>query len=328
MFKHESAMSTGAGVSVKPAVDDSDHRIRWRENRARKEWAYQHCRRYLLKRLIKWGLMKKIERSMERGMKWTGVYPRGLQNALRVVVRPMTIEFPDLPGTFDPYSILHVSDPHLDGLSGIEDAVATAVKGLKIDLCVFTGDYQHGMFGSEEQILPSLKRIFDGIEARDGILAVLGNHDTYLLVDRLEAIGATVLVNESVSIRRGGDAITFTGLDDPHEYYTDQAEDAICEKLDGFKIGLIHSPELFRLAAENGYRLYLCGHTHGGQICLPGAIPILTHLHRGRRFCRGLWRYRSMVGYTSQGCGVVGIRARYNSESEVALITMRRRSNT
>ena len=69
----------------------------------------------------------------------------------------------------------------------------------------------------------------------------------------------------------------------------------------------------------------LCGHTHGGQICLPGGIPIFTHLYSGRKFYRGLWNYGNMKGYTSPGCGAVAIPVRFNSQSEIALITLKKK---
>jgi hypothetical protein len=88
---------------------------------------------------------------------------------------------------------------------------------------------------------------------------------------------------------------------------------------------LVHSPELFDLAAVNGYKLYLCGHTHGGQICLPGGIPVIRHLYNGKKYYRGLWQYNGMKGYTSEGCGTSGIPIRYNSHSEVTLFTLKQR---
>ena len=91
---------------------------------------------------------------------------------------------------------------------------------------------------------------------------------------------------------------------------------------EGFKIALIHSPEFVDAAAENGFQLYLAGHTHGGQVCLPGGWPIITHMTRYRRYARGLWRHGEMVGYTSTGVGVSGLPVRFNTRGEVALITL------
>ncbi|MCJ7615551.1 MAG: hypothetical protein MUO43_03335, partial [Desulfobacterales bacterium] len=114
------------------------------------------------------------------------------------------------------------------------------------------------------------------------------------------------------------------GLDDPHYYYTDQALCALEEECDNFKIVLVHSPELYDMAANNDYNLYLCGHTHGGQISLPGGIPLITHLYVGKKFHSGLWSYSNMKGYTNQGCGVAGIPVRFNTKSEIALITLKK----
>jgi predicted MPP superfamily phosphohydrolase len=82
---------------------------------------------------------------------------------------------------------------------------------------------------------------------------------------------------------------------------------------------------MFDVAADNGYRLYLCGHTHGGQICLPGGIPIILHLRHGRRYYRGLWHYGRMTGYTGQGAGTVGLPVRFNTQSEITVLRLVRR---
>jgi hypothetical protein len=94
-----------------------------------------------------------------------------------------------------------------------------------------------------------------------------------------------------------------------------------------FRIALVHSAEVADYAHEAGYALYLCGHTHGGQICLPGGRPLVTHLKRCRHAARGLWREGSMAGYTSCGLGVSGPPIRFNCRGEAALITLRRDSN-
>ena len=159
----------------------------------------------------------------------------------------------------------------------------------------------------------------------DGILATLGNHDTYQMAEPFERMGMTVLANESSEIVRGDARICVTGLDDPCYYYTDQAITALEETAgQGFKIALVHAPSMFDEAAHSGYALYLCGHTHGGQICLPGGRPIITHLHHGRKFYRGLWRYGKMTGYTGQGTGTVGIPLRFNTQSEITVLRLNR----
>jgi hypothetical protein len=89
-------------------------------------------------------------------------------------------------------------------------------------------------------------------------------------------------------------------------------------------LALVHSPEFAAEAAEAGYSLYLCGHTHGGQVAPPGGRPILTPLSRNHRLARGLWQHGGMTGYTSRGAGVSGVPLRYYSPAEVTVVTLTR----
>jgi predicted MPP superfamily phosphohydrolase len=77
-------------------------------------------------------------------------------------------------------------------------------------------------------------------------------------------------------------------------------------------------------AAAAGYALYLCGHTHGGQICLPGGRIVFSQLVRCRHAASGLWHEGNMVGYTTTGLGVSPPTVRFNVRGEAALITLRR----
>ena len=90
---------------------------------------------------------------------------------------------------------------------------------------------------------------------------------------------------------------------------------------------MVHTPDLAEAAARLGCALYLCGHTHGGQICLPGGRPIVQHLHKERGLGRGLWRRRQMIGYTSLGAGVAGsLPLRLFAPPEITLFRLRRAS--
>ncbi len=127
-------------------------------------------------------------------------------------------------------------------------------------------------------------------------------------------------------IREIGDRLDGKATDDVHYYYTDAARAALEGAPNIFKIALIHSAELADVAADAGFSLYLAGHTHGGQICLPGGMPIITHMSRHRRYASGLWRHGPMVGYTTAGIGVSGLPVRFNTRGEAVLITLRRAS--
>ncbi len=257
-------------------------------------------------------------------LKLIGCYNRGVKNALNIRIREYEAGFPDLPEAFDGYRILHLTDLHLNIIDGLDDIISRKIAGIHVDLCVLTGDYRKETDGEFRQVIGPMKKIIRSVQATDGIVATLGNHDTYLMVKPLSKAGITVLTNESVKLSRGPDEILVTGVDDVYYYYSPAAEQCL-ENMDAsFKIALVHSPALYDVAAANGYQLYLCGHTHGGQICLPGGIPVITHVSRGKKYFRGWWQVDKMKGYTSTGAGTSGIPVRFYSESEITLITLRK----
>ena len=305
------------------AVDD---REQWLARRTEME-----TRRFsrLSPEAIEKGLMSPVDYFLPGatlGLKLANLYDRGRANAqdIRVVEHELTFEY--LPVAFDGYRILHLTDLHIDSLPGIEDAISERVAPLRYDACVLTGDYRFRAFGDygPEVRLP-LQQIMSHIYAPDGIYATLGNHDTHPAVTLLEEMEVRVLANEHIRLGRGGEHITLTGIDDPHYYYTTEAVTALQQSEDGFKVALVHSPELYHEAATHGYHLYLCGHTHGGQICLPSGTPILKNLQRGHHLVQGLWQEQQMIGYTSPGCGVSGIPVRYFSRGEITVFTLRRK---
>jgi predicted MPP superfamily phosphohydrolase len=169
-----------------------------------------------------------------------------------------------------------------------------------------------------------LARALKGVRVRDRRLAVLGNHDPVEMVAALEGLGFDTLVNRSVTLRRNGESMRVTGLDDVHSFYSPAARAALGPGDGGFQIALVHSAEMADHAANAGYALYLSGHTHGGQICLPGRRPVFTQLVRCRHGASGLWREGKMVGYTTPGLGVSPPTLRFNSRGGAALITLRR----
>jgi predicted MPP superfamily phosphohydrolase len=89
-----------------------------------------------------------------------------------------------------------------------------------------------------------------------------------------------------------------------------------------FTIFLAHSPEAYKEAARCQAQLYLCGHTHGGQICLPERGPLLTNSKAPRFTAAGSWQHQEMTGYTSRGAGPSGIPLRFNCPGEISLITL------
>ncbi len=308
------------------AVDQKQKRRVWIRTRKALEGNHYKHNRYGKRKKSLWHLFVYLLLFFKIPLKATRLYDLGNRNAKNIIINHVDIKIHDLPQSLDGYRILHLTDLHLDFITGIENKVCEKIKTIACDLCVLTGDYRAGTKGAFNNIMEPLQKIIDTVQTKDGIYAVLGNHDTYAMAEGLEKMGIRFLANESIVIPRGEDQIVLTGVDDPHYYFTEQARLALQNEFEGFKVALVHTPELYDWAAENNYRLYLCGHTHGGQVCLPGGIPIVTHLDAGKRFYRGLWKYSDLTGYTNQGSGTVCIPVRFFTQSEIALITLTRTS--
>jgi uncharacterized protein len=255
-------------------------------------------------------------------LKLTGLYWRARRNAERVLVRHNEVVSDGLPAAFDDFTILHLSDLHVDISEGAMRRLVELLCGLRYDLCVLTGDYRGKTFGSFGPTLDGIARV----KARIGgpVYAVLGNHDTIQMVPGLEAMGIRMLLNECETIARGDQQIYLAGIDDAHYFRVDNIEKAGAAIPEGaFSILLSHTPEIYRQAAHAAFNLLLSGHTHGGQICLPGSIAITLDAVLPRRLGAGAWRYHGMSGYTSVGVGTTVVPVRLNCPPEITLHHLR-----
>jgi hypothetical protein len=141
-------------------------------------------------------------------------------------------------------------------------------------------------------------------------------------------MGVVVLLNDAVCIERNGDRIWVVGIDDPHYYRCHDLGRAFAEVAYGeFSIVVAHSPEAYREAEHRGASLYLCGHTHGGQVCLPGLGPLFTHSRSPRRVNSGLWQEGEMWGYTTSGAGASGLSVRYGTQAEAVVLLLKNDCN-
>lgn len=257
-------------------------------------------------------------------MRLTGLYGWGNRRALKIKINAFDVVLPNLPPEFDGFQLVHMTDLHFDRMKGIESRITELLNGKKIDLVAFTGDYRDSMSMPAYVYDPIFSHLGKNLKAQHGLYAVLGNHDSADLVPVMERHGIKVLINESIEISRGEKRLTLTGVDDVHYFFTPEAVKALDNSPDNkFKILLVHSPEMVKEAADRKYSLYLCGHTHAGQVTLPGSGPLFTHVDVGREFGAGRWNYKNLEGYTSSGTGVSGVTLRYFTDSEIALITLK-----
>ncbi len=256
-------------------------------------------------------------------LKLGGLYRRGQRNARNVRLLDNRIVSAKLPAAFDGYRILHLSDMHADTNEEAMASVARLITPLEYDLCVWTGDYRGGTSGPYDAALKGLALLREHL--RGDIYAVLGNHDSILMVPGMEALGIRVLLNEAVQLVRDRAHIHLAGVDDAHFFRVDNIEKAANDvPHDEFSILLSHTPEIYRQAAHADFDVILSGHTHGGQICLPGSIPITLDSVLPRHMGSGAWSYGRMQGYTSRGAGTSIVPVRFNCPPEITLHELRR----
>jgi uncharacterized protein len=265
-----------------------------------------------------WPLMDKI---VPRALWASGMLARGRANAARIQVTRNSVEIPGLPDAFHGYTLLHITDLHADISLSAMRALPDVIRHLSYDACVITGDFRGRSYGPFDRTLNVVRDALSGIKTC--VFGVLGNHDTAHIVPDLEAIGIRMLLNENEALHRDGARLWIAGVDDPDHYRTDDLERALAGIPGGEPTVLLaHSTDGFKAAAEAGVNLMLSGHTHGGQICLPGGIPVLTSTRMPRRLASGRWRQGTMHGYTARGVGTTAVDARFNCPPEIALHTL------
>ena len=268
--------------------------------------------------------MPKVQRAFGRFLQVFNLRARGERNALEVRQRDVEFELDGLAAGFDGYRVLFISDLHIDGMDALAGKLVEMIDSADYDICILGGDYtfQYGWAKGIDQ--SNLKMIAEKLVSKSRVLGILGNHDIYSVGEMLERIGVEMLVNDNTSIEKGGEKIYIAGIDDSHYYGADNVPQA-GGGIDGwsFKVMVAQSPERLSEAQEQGYDLYLAGHTHGGQVCLPGGTQIVRGASLPRRFLKGKWHYGKMSGYTSNGAGTSGIAVRFFCRPEIAVITLR-----
>lgn len=231
-----------------------------------------------------------------------------------------------LPAELDGLRILHISDAHFDSkwCDGYDKLLA-AVAELNADLIAFTGDWVEDKYDFRLGLVVA-QRFARGLFAKFGTFSVLGNHDGDLIAPYLLDAGVKLMVGERRTILGGESAIEIIGL--PGVARLDLSSTLIdsfgARSPDAFRLVLTHYPDHMRQLGPLNAHLVLSGHTHGGQICLPGAKPIITHDSLPKEQSSGLHRFGDTWMHASRGIGTTAWNIRLFCPAEITLICLTR----
>ncbi|MEM6885314.1 MAG: metallophosphoesterase [Verrucomicrobiota bacterium] len=259
-----------------------------------------------------------IKYAAQLGFTICGLAALGHRNFQDIQVVHHSIALKQLPPELSGLKILQLSDLHIDLDPELAERIAERVSGLEYDVAVITGDFRNRSTGDYAPALAGTRTVLEALQGK--IYGILGNHDDVEIAVGLEALGMRMLLNEAVEVTVRDSSFWFCGIDDPHYYQTDDIPRSLLQvPQDRFKVLLSHSPETYQEAADAGFDYFLCGHTHGGQICLPGGVPVITRSNSPRWCARGAWQWQGMPGFTTTGTGGCGAALRLNCPPEVVV---------
>jgi len=195
------------------------------------------------------------------------------------------------------------------------------LQAIKPDLILIGGDFVTHNARHIDAIAEQLGKITVPL----GHYAVLGNHDYWTdpeyLAEKLRNAGIKVLINSNVQLPGEHSKVWICGLND-HRTGTADPE-ATFSHADGVRIVLMHAPDGLLFLKNHRFELAFCGHTHGGQISLPGGKPIITsHGVLNRKYNHGLYQLQNRTNcrlIVSRGIGCAGLPIRINATSEIVI---------
>ena len=243
-----------------------------------------------------------------------------------VRVRTLDVTIPGLGEAFEGYRIAQLSDLHIGGLQprAQGDRWAKKVAKLDVDLVALTGDY----VTSGTAFHADIAAVLSSMKGRDGVVAVMGNHDYFgdgePLVTLLRAAGVEVLRNENRQLTRGEDRMTIAGVDDTWTRRADVARTLAGRDKALPVIALAHDPQLFPALAKGGADLVLSGHTHWGQIALPFLASRYNVSQFTYRYHAGLYAEEGATLYVHPGLGTTGPPVRVGAPPEITILRLRR----
>jgi len=260
----------------------------------------------------------------------------------RVDCSETVVTVPSLPPGLDGLRVLHVADTHFPANGESLERFLAAARRQRYDIVIGTGDYVDTAAGWDVAL-----RAFAALEPGLGVFAVIAGHDRAAASRRdsllrvlgrtrraqidpapfvagLRAAGVRVLINEHTAVEIGGELVRFIGVDDAYHGLDRLTEALPAGDADGFPILLSHSPDGLLDPAARGLPLAFSGHTHGGQIRLPGYGAPMRHARSvGRRQAAGVVRIGDAQVVISRGFGTTSVPLRFACSPELGVVEIR-----
>lgn len=235
-----------------------------------------------------------------------------------------TLPIAGLPPALANLRLIHLTDLHMRdywprGLDEILDHIAANPP----DAILFTGDFVDDKL-DYRPALPQVRRFLERLPSRLGTYAIPGNHDGLALSHALGDLPVTLLDGQRLCLDHHDAQIELIGLPGPYRYdLTDDFLQSLpASSPQHLRIILSHFPSHWPAVASLNPALFLAGHTHGGQICLPNGLPILRHDPMPRRLCTGINRLNQTWHIVGRGLGWSGLPFRIFCPSQVIEIEL------
>jgi len=261
-----------------------------------------------------------------------GVY--SFYEPYRIVLTHLDLPYRSLPKELDGFTILHLSDLHTSKYGLLERRAESIISSLSYDMCVITGD-----LATTPKVLVDIRRMLGSLHNKSPIYVVPGNSEYKPWVDTNDILQAceeqdfTVIANTNSRIIHHGACFVLVGLDDAYSKMHDltRAFNGIDDS--AFIIALSHCPSIVDDLINHGSSLVLSGHTHGGQVRIPGIGVFWSHMRRNKKLNDGYYSPEQLSKYlgfdvgesklfVNRGLGTSRIHLRLNCRPEIALLRL------
>jgi len=252
----------------------------------------------------------------------------------RLALTELHVTSAHLPADAPPIRLLHISDLHVERLTGREEKVLQFIAESKPDIIVITGDYLNLSYNDDPTAISQVRSLLAKMDAPHGVYSTLGSPPVdvpHIAEQHFVGSHIRLLRHDTARLDLGqGRQLCILGMDCTHDmdYDAHQFSALMAQKeaQDTATIFLYHSPELMPSVQNYPVNLYLCGHTHGGQVRVPGYGALITSTITGKRYEMGRYDENGTTLYVSRGIGLEGLsapRLRLFCPPEMTLVTLR-----